>query len=276
MIDLHIHSYYSDGSMSVGEIVKLAKEKNLEAISLTDHDCIDGVTEALRLGKEYGIEVIPGIELSAKSDTETHILGYFIDIHNEGLNSKLEEIKQNRMNRALETGEKLQKLGFDVSFDEAMALAKGGLVGRAHFAKVMENKGYVSSVKEAFALYLSAGRPAYCENQRLTSGEAIDIIRKAGGRAYLAHLNQTKKSGNELYEFVAKLKSEGLSGVDGYYSEYTVEQTEEYQALAKKLGLRISGGSDFHGSMKPHISMGTGFGNLNIPYSVLENMKKDK
>ena len=272
-IDLHTHSVKSDGGMEPSGVVDTAKAAGLRAISLTDHDVIDGVREAMQRGEEVGVEVVPGIELSAKFKTETHVLGYFVDLDNADFLEKLEEIKRVRMQRNYETAENLRKIGFPISVEDAMELAPNGIIGRAHFARVMANRGYVSSVKEAFDKYLANGKPGYSTLQLLTPRDAVELIKSAGGLAFLAHLHLTRLEGDELYNFVKDLKDAGMDGIEGYYTEYTPEMQAEYQALAKKLDLAISGGTDFHGKMKPHISIGKGLGNMEIPYSVLENMK---
>lgn len=272
-IDLHTHSIKSDGAMTPTEVVDTAKAAGLAAISLTDHDVIDGVSEAMARGNEVGVEVVPGIELSAKFKTETHILGYFIDLENPSFLEKLEEIRRVRHQRNVETAENLQKIGFDVTLEDAAALAPCGLIGRAHFARAMVKKGMVGSVKEAFDLYLANGKPGYSTLQLLTPRDAVELIKSAGGLAFLAHLHLTRLEGDELRQFVADLKDAGMDGIEGYYTEYTPAMQAEYQALAKSMDLAISGGTDFHAAMKPHISIGKGLGDMQIPYSILENMK---
>lgn len=273
IIDLHTHSTCSDGSMTPTQLVKHAAENGIAAIALTDHDTVSGVEEAVAAGEEYGVEVIPAIEFSVKSATETHILGYYIDIDNEQIKEILKEIIEKRIERNAVTARLLQKLGFDVTLEEAAALAPGGIVGRAHFARVMMNKGYVSSVKEAFEKYLSSGKPAYFGNQKLEAKTAIEAIHSAGGVAFLAHPHLVKLPDDALENFLVELKSYGLDGLEGYYTDYDEEMQNKFQAMAKKHGLEISGGTDFHAAMKPHIAIGKGTGNMAIPYSVLENIK---
>jgi len=140
----------------------------------------------------------------------------------------------------------------------------------------MANKGYVSSVKEGFDKYLANGKPAYSNRQHLSASQAIRLIKGAGGLAFAAHLHLMRKTDEELFEFLSRMKEEGLDGIEGYYTDYTPEMQEKYQALAKRLELLISGGSDFHAQMKPHIRIGTGYGNMKIPYSVLDRIKKEK
>lgn len=272
-IDLHTHSLMSDGSMTPAEVVREAKKAGLAAIALSDHDTVDGVKEAMAEGERIGVEVVPAIEFSVQSETETHILGYYIDIENPKLLDMLKKVVETRRFRNRETCRKLNELGFDVTLAEAEAIAPNDFIGRAHFARLLMDKGYTKSVSEGFKLYLENGKYAYCGKQTMTDEEAVRLIKECGGVACVAHLHLTKKSDTELREFLIRLKTCGLDGVEGYYTEYTPEMQAKYQALAADLGLIISGGTDFHAQMKPHISIGTGLGNLKIPYSVLENIK---
>ena len=168
---------------------------------------------------------------------------------------------------------RLRGLGFEITHDEALSLAGSNFVGRAHIARLMVEKGYCETVKECFEKYIGLGKPAYAPKHELSAVEAVKAIRAAGGLAYLAHLNQTGYDIKELEKLLLQLKGAGLNGIEGYYPEYTPEQTAEYRALAEKLSLSLSGGSDFHGAMKPQISIGKGKGDLVIPYYILENMK---
>ncbi|MGN0546134.1 MAG: PHP domain-containing protein [Acutalibacteraceae bacterium] len=274
LIDLHTHSIMSDGSMTPAEVVREAKKAGLAAIALSDHDTVDGVREAVAEGEKIGVEVIPAIEFSVISKTETHILGYFIDIDSPLLSDALKSIIDTRRERNEITCRKLNELGFDVTMEEALALAPNGFIGRAHFARLLMDKGYTSSVKEGFDLYLENGKYAYCGKQSMTDEEAVRLIKNCGGLAFVAHLHLTKLGDGELLEFLTRLKAAGLDGVEGYYTEYTPEMQEKYQAMASRLGLMLSGGTDFHAAMKPHISIGKGLGNLKIPYSLVEKMKE--
>lgn len=275
-IDLHTHSLKSDGSMTPTEVVEAAKEAGLAAIALSDHDTVDGLEEAMAAGEKLGVEVVPAIEFSVISKTETHILGYFIDYKNPELLQMLKEIVDLRIERNYVTTEKLNDLGFDITIEEVRALAPNNFVGRAHFARVLMDKGYTSSVKEGFDKYMSVGKYAYCEKQRLSAAEAVELIAKCGGVSFLAHPHLTKLPDDELKAFLIELKGYGLSGLEGYYTDYTPEMQSKYQSLAEELGMIYSGGTDFHAKMKPHISIGTGLGNMKIPYSVLETIRKRK
>ena len=168
---------------------------------------------------------------------------------------------------------KLRDLGFDITHEEALRVAGGNFVGRAHIAKLMVTKGYCETVKECFDKYIGLGKPAYSEKNELTATEAVKSIRASGGLAFLAHLNQTGYDLEQLENLLTELKEAGLNGIEGYYPEYTAEHTSRYRALAEKLSLAISGGSDYHADMKPHIQIGVGKGDLRIPYYVLENLK---
>ena len=273
-IDLHTHSLCSDGAQTPADVVRSAKEAGLAAIALSDHDCIVGVQEAIDTGKALGVEVIPAVELSAQSDTELHILGYFIDIHNRKLQEAMQYALQVRDQRQEETCQKLNEMGFAITMDELREEAHGNpVLCRAHFAQIMVRKGYAPSVKEAFSKYLSVGCYAYSNRQALTGPEAVSMIREAGGIAVAAHLHLIKKPDDELREYLRSLIPYGLDGIEGYYTDYTPDMQERYQAMAKELGLVISGGTDYHGANKPHISIGKGKGNLDIPYCVLDGLR---
>lgn len=273
-IDLHTHSNCSDGSMTPTELVAHAAERGLKAIALSDHDTVAGIDEALEAGKRYGVEIVPAIEFSVQSDTETHILGFYIDHKCERLKEALENINKVRWQRTVNTCENLQRLGFDVSMDEALRIAPSGLIGRAHFARILMEKGYTKSVKEGFEKYLANGRPAYDGTQYLTAEMAVKLIEDIGGVSFVAHPHLIRLSDESLREFLIMLKGYGLCGIEGYYNEYTPEMQEYFHNLARELGLEISGGTDYHAKMKPHIEIGIGQDNMQIPYSVLENIKK--
>ena len=275
LIDLHTHSLHSDGAQTPTDVVKTAADAGLSAIALSDHDCIEGVQEAMDAGSRLGVEVIPAVELSAQSDTELHILGYFIDINNKRLQDTMKYALQVRDERQEETCRKLREQGFDITMEEARAEAHGNpVLCRAHFAQIMVRKGYAESVKDAFNRYLSVGCYAYSNRQALTGPEAVSVIREAGGIAVAAHLHLIKLPDDELREYLKSLIPYGLDGVEGYYTDYTPDMEVRYRAIAKELGLVISGGTDYHGANKPHIAIGKGRGELEIPYSVLDGLRQ--
>ena len=272
-IDLHTHSTCSDGTFLPAEVVKLAKEKGISAIALTDHDTLDGLPEAIEAGKKYGVEVITGIEFSVNADTEMHMLGLNFDIDCPHIREVLDEMIIEREKRNHIVIEKLAELGMYITIEDILAEATSRVTGRSQIAKAMMKKGYVSSLQEAFHEYLYFGKPAFVERRSLTPEEAIDLIHKSGGKAFLAHLNQTNKTDEELYTVLSNLKKAGLDGIEGYYTEYTEDMNRRYRKMAEDLGLLLSGGSDFHGENKAGYELGTGKGNLRIPYELIENLR---
>lgn len=272
-IDLHTHSTCSDGTLSPSEVVKLAKTKGLSAIALTDHDTIDGLNEAIETGRAIGIEVITGIEFSVAADTEMHLLGLDFDIDCLAIKNILDEMIIQRDIRNYKVIELLAGLGIHITIDDILKEATSKVTGRSQIAKAMLKKGYVSSIKEAFDRYLSFGKPAFVERSTLSPEDAIRIIHESHGKAFLAHLNQTGKSDKELYKLLTHLKKCGLDGIEGYYTEYTEEMNCRFRKMADDIGLLLSGGSDFHGTNKDGYEIGTGKGNLKIPYELLEKIK---
>jgi hypothetical protein len=276
MIDLHTHTTESDGSFSPKELVLLAKEIGLNAIAICDHDTSSGLEEAILVGQEFGIEVVPAIELSCDFEEEMHIVGLFIDKNNIDLQNKLVILAKNREIRNLKTLKVLNSLGFDIEVSDILKFTKTKIWGRAHFARVLYEKGYVESVKDAFKKYLGHNRVAYIEEEgKMTPKECIELILKANGIPILAHLHFLKQGDDKLFELLIKLKSYGLMGIEVKYTEYTSEQEALYNRFAEKLNLLKSGGSDFHGLMKPNINLGTGHGNLCVPEEYLEKIKEN-
>lgn len=274
-IDLHIHTTASDGSLTPSQVVRYAREKGLKAIAITDHDTIHGNEEAMKEGIREGMEVIPGVEISVDYSPGTmHMLGYFIDTDDPTLNEKLTLLQDSRADRNPRIIEKLNKLGLALTYDEVVQASGGGQVGRPHMAQVLLEKGYVKSIKEAFDKYLGKGAPAYLDKFRLGAAEAISMISDAGGIPVLAHpFTLYCKSSEELDALVKNLVHQGLQGLEVYYSEHDKRQMSSYQLLAKRYHLSITGGSDFHGKNMKGIDLGTGRGNLKIPYTVLDNLK---
>ena len=274
LIDLHTHSLKSDGAQTPADVVRTAHAAGLSAMALSDHDNIDGVREAMAEGEKLGIEVIPAVELSAQVDTELHILGYFIDLENKKLKEAMAYSLVVRDQRQEETCRKLNEQGFQITMDELREEAHGNpVLCRAHFAQIMVRKGYAESVQDCFKKYLSVGCYAYSNKQALLPHEAVSLIHEAGGVAVAAHLHLIKMEDDPLKKFLADLIPHGLDGVEGYYTDYTPDMERRYRAMAKDLGLVLSGGTDYHGANKPHISIGRGRGGLEIPYSVLEGLK---
>jgi len=274
-IDLHIHTTASDGSLTPSQVVHYAKEKDLKAIAITDHDTIEGNEEAIIEGRREGIEVVPGVEISVDYSPGTmHMLGYFITLEDTTLGEKLNLLQDSRSDRNPKIVKKLNEMSLSLTYDEVVQESGGGQIGRPHIAQALVKKGYVKSIQEAFNKYLGKGAPAYIDKFRLSAKEAITVITNAGGIPVLAHpftLNCNKS--DELDDLVERLVEQGLEGLEVYYSEHDERNTSHYHLLAKRYNLVITGGSDFHGKNMQGIDLGTGRGNLKIPYTLLERLR---
>jgi 3',5'-nucleoside bisphosphate phosphatase len=273
-IDLHTHSTSSDGSMSPVELVRHAAACGLAAVAVTDHDTVEGIEEALAEGEKQGIEVIPGLEISVDFKPEMHILGYFFNGKHRNIQGTLADLRAGRERRNVKIIAKLNDMGMAITMDEARAIAFRGIVGRPHIARALMNKGYVSSISDAFDRYLCSGCPAYFRREELSPEEGIGEILKAGGIPVLAHPIYLERSYRKLDELLEHLVKEGLKGLEAHYAENTKEDTGNLLRLAIKHNLLVTGGSDFHGAYKPHIEIGKGRGNLKIPYELLEKLKE--
>lgn len=297
-IDLHTHSTASDGSMPPEEVVRHAHGLGLAAIALTDHDTVSGVGKALEEGRRLGMEVIPGVEISvslsswdwpslacsdvpaekraeACREPEMHLLGYFFSGDFSLMAKTLEELQEKREQRNVRIIQRLNELGLKLTIDDVEQKAAGGVAGRLHIARVLMEKGYVSSTAEGFDKYLSSGRPAYFRKEKLTPQEGIAEIIKAGGVPVLAHPIYLGMECSRLGRVLEKLKAAGLVGIEALYTENTQEQTQELLRLAEIYGLKVTGGSDFHGSFKPGIEAGVGRGGLRVPYSLLTALREE-
>ncbi|MBI1977779.1 MAG: PHP domain-containing protein [Candidatus Omnitrophica bacterium] len=275
--DLHMHTLCSDGTLTPTELVQLAKKTGLACIALTDHDTLSGIEEAQAEGNRIGVEVIAGVEISVKFDPGTmHILGYFIDRNSKKLQGGLEEIQEARRKRNPMIVEKLRALGMNLSLEEVERESGGDQVGRPHFARVLAQKGYVKNFEEAFDKYLTKGAPAYVDKRKLSSREAIEMIEEAGGIASLAHPKQLALDSNpKLFEgTIERLREEGLKGLEVYSSCQSRGEAARYRKTAERLGLFVTGGSDFHGDNRPQTPLGWMGDGAAIPYETVDQMKK--
>lgn len=275
-IDLHVHSTASDGTYTPSEVVSYAAEKNLYAIALTDHDTIDGISEARQAALEQGhrLIVIPGIEISADfHGTDIHILGLNIDYTNKEFLRKIDECKRLRIERNKKMIQKLNALGFPITEETvSQRYGKKASITRAHFARYLLDEGYVKTKEEAFKKYLNKGAPCYIPRTQMTPEEAISVILKAGGHPVLAHPLLYKLDRDMVLKLIGYLKELGMEGIEGIYSLNSSEDDAFLLKTAKMYGLYITGGSDFHGTNKPDIDMGVGKGNLLIPKEILNNI----
>jgi len=274
-IDLHLHTTHSDGSFSPTEVLRLAHMAGVTALAITDHDIVSGIPEAITAGAELGIEIIPGVESSSRvGNSELHILGYCLRWQDPELNRRMAALRESRHNRNPQIIDRLRALGLEVTYEEVRALAGTDSVGRPHIARLLMDKQYVTSAKDAFDRYLSEGRPAYVARELPTPADAVSWIRAAGGVAVLAHPTWAKVSGEGLNTLLTTLKGDGLGGIEVHYSTHTKRQTTEYLDLAKRLDLLVTGGSDFHGITKPDIEVGIGRGDLKVPRQLLDPLKE--
>ncbi len=275
IVDLHVHSNASDGTFAPAEVVRLAKEGGLKAVALTDHDTTDGLAEAEAAGRTLGIEVIPGVEVSARFATNSmHILGYFIDYHDGALEERLGVLKGARAERNPKIIAKLNDLGIKVTMAQVEQISGGGQVGRPHIARALMEGGYVRSIQQAFDIYLRNGGKAYVPKFRFQPEVALAMIREARGLPVLAHpFTLGLGSAMALKNLLQELKAVGLAGVEVFYSEHTREQEALYLKLAREVGLLVTGGSDFHGLNKPEVALGRMPSQNRLTYDLVAAMK---
>ena len=272
-VDLHVHSTKSDGSYTPTELVNYAIEKGLSAFALTDHDTTDGIDEALAAAQGKNIEVIPGIEFSTEYEgRDIHIVGLYIDYNSDFFKRRLVHFVQGRTTRNLEMCKRLREHGVSITYEALTAEFPGCVITRAHYARYLMNHGYTKNIKEAFDRYIGDYAPCFVPRKKITPMRAIEIILKAGGFPILAHPMLYHMGKERLEKLVASLKEIGLMGIEAIYSTHTPADEREIRALAQKYNLCISGGSDFHGTAKPGLDLGTGYGKLFIPYEILENI----
>jgi len=278
-IDLHIHSTASDGTLTPAEILSLAKELNLGAIAITDHDTLDGSKDALSFGIPPSVKFLTGVEISAEPPPSFscagsfHILGYAVDIDHPALSHKLSMLRDSRKNRNPQILKLLSRFGIEIEFDEVRKLAGDSQLGRPHIAQLMVDKGYVRSIDSAFDEYLGNGKPAYVDRFRFECEETIKAILNAGGIPVLAHpLLLGIKENDVIEDLIAVLTDMGLRGIEAYYPEHTKNLIAYYSRLARHFNLLITGGTDFHGAIKPDIQMGVGNGDFFVPFELYEKL----
>jgi predicted metal-dependent phosphoesterase TrpH len=275
-IDLHTHSTASDGSLSPAELVKAAARAGLKAVALTDHDTIDGLEEALLAGQGLDLEVVAGVEISIEVGLKggAHLVGLWVRPGHPGLREGLTRLQEARRQRNPRMLAKLNELGLKLSMEDVLAQAGGGQVGRPHFARALVDKGLASTVGEVFSRWLGAGAAAYVPKERMSPAEGIGLVRAAGGVPVLAHPGLLDLDRPGLESLLRKLKGLGLEGLEAYYSEHDQATRRSLESLAARLGLAVSGGSDFHGGNKPKIKLGQGKGDLRVPATLLAALRQ--
>ena len=245
IVDLHLHTLASDGRLTPTELVRLVARQGLNTVAITDHDTTDGLAEAFEAAREFpGLRIIPGIELSADvPGDEVHVLGYFINPDDAGLQSELQRFRAGRIDRAKTMVEKLAGLGIYVEWERVRHFAGDGAVGRPHIALALVEAGYCREPKDAFPEYLGRNGLAYVERVKLTPAEAVEMIRKAGGAAVLAHPAYM----NDMEAGIANLSGIGLAGMEVHYAKYRDDTIRQLARLARQYQLIPCGGSDYHG-----------------------------
>ncbi len=275
MIDLHLHSTFSDGSLSPEQLVREARKADLSAIALTDHDSVSGVPLFLEACAREKIRGLPGVEISVDYPHGTmHILGYFIDYNSRELNSHVDKLKAGRAARNADILKKINNLGIPLTFAEVASFAGEGNVGRLHFAQALVARGYVGSNQEAFDRYLAKGKSGYVERDRLQPRGGVEMIVNAGGLAVLSHPFTLELSPSALEKQVGELAAFGLQGIEVYYPQHNHNLVKRYLELAQRFNLVATGGTDFHGKAMPDIKIGRGFGSLKVPDSVLTRLEE--
>lgn len=266
VVDLHVHTNVSDGLLSPFQVVSEASESGLAAIAITDHDTMDGLPYAEAAGRKHGIEVVPGVELSAGyGGTEFHILGYYCDPNNPFLKKTLKAVRRSRYDRMMKMLEKLKKLGIEIELKEVLQVVKGQMLGRPHLAITLCIKGYCKTPAEAFKKYIGFDGPAYVERMKFSPYDAIFMIRNARGIPVLAHPGFYKED-----KLIPSLVRAGLLGIEVFHPDHLMVSNYRYMRIAKKYNLLVTGGSDYHGS---HLGTATTIGAVTVDYSYLEKLK---
>jgi hypothetical protein len=265
--DLHTHSTYSDGSLTPTELIERAVGRGLEVLALTDHDCADGIAEAMEAAQKHPrVLFIPGVELSTDLPREeVHVLGYFLDWQNPRFQDRLARLRRSRMERGQKMLTKLKHLGIDVSWQRVKEIAGDGAVGRPHIALAMLEAGHISSLEEGFDRYLGRNGPAYVEREKITPAEAVQLVTETSGLPVLAHPRDLQN----IESLLVELKAAGLIGIEVYYQDYDHQAIERLLAIARQHDLLPLGGSDFHGIGGAHER---DLGDIPLPFEPVEQL----
>lgn len=287
IIDLHVHSTKSDGTLTPTELVNYAIEKGLSAFALTDHDTTEGIDEAIEAANRHNeaikngtmeglpLEVIPGIEFSTEYiGKDIHILGLYIDYNSSAFKEKIQEFVDSRILRNQKMCASLACDGIDITYEKLLEENPDAVITRSHYAKYLLNHGYTTSMKEAFERYIGDHCKHFIPREKITPMQAVNLINEVGGLAFLAHPTLYHMSNRVLEGLIQELKEAGLAGIEAVYCTYTQGEEAQMRKFASKYDLLISGGSDFHGSIKPKLDLAVGYGKLFIPESILDEIKE--
>ncbi len=274
-VDLQTHSTYSDGTFTPRQIVHRADEKGLAAVALTDHDTVAGLHEFQQAGEDASLETIPGIELSCRVlKQDVDVLGYLIEPDHATLQDRLERLRQHRRERMPKMLDRLQEHGIQLDLEHVEAHATGDVLGRPHLAQALVEHGHVETVDEAFERYIGSNGPAYVPKKRLGPQQAVDIIHDAAGVAVMAHPCYVHPA--YFPQVLETLVEAGLDGIEVYYPDHDDNHVAFFTQQAQQHDLVMTGGSDFHGNNKPHLELGTGRGDLNVPYRCVQALRSSK
>lgn len=276
MIDLHCHTTASDGTLTPSELVRLAARRGLRAIAITDHDTTAGLDEALAASCDLRIEVIPGVEINTDvPQGEVHILGYYVNWHDAGFQQALARLREGRLARAKRMVRKLADLGVPVSLERVLEIAGPAAVARPHVAQALVEAGHVADTNEAFERYIGRTGPAYAERMKFTPAQAVQLIRSVGGVPVYAHpviagFAEPISEPLDLETMLSELCAAGLMGLEAYYAGYPGYVVDELIGLARKYGLFVTGGSDYHGPGRGHAELGE----VDVPRACLTALKR--
>jgi predicted metal-dependent phosphoesterase TrpH len=279
LIDLHTHTNESDGTLTPIELIEAAVRARLEAIAITDHDTFAGHDQAVDAARAAGLELVCGIELNTRlaigegAHKTVHLLAYFLNAPpTEEFRAWLDELAAGRRERNLRLAERLKGRGIDIELAEVQRLGRT-LTGRPHFARVLVSKGYAATTEQAFRDYLGETAPSFVERDAPDLAAGVEKVARAGGVAVVAHPIRLGARGDQEDRLIARLRETGVAGLEAYHSDHSPQDMERYAALASKYGLKMTGGSDFHGAVKPQISLGVGRSNLDVSYNILKALR---
>jgi predicted metal-dependent phosphoesterase TrpH len=258
LIDLHTHTDRSDGTFAPAELVGLAAERGLDIIAVTDHDTTEGLEEALAAGSELGVEVVPGVELSAEYEgSSIHVLCYWMDVSNTPMQEELSRLRDERFRRGERMVDKLRVLGLPIEFERVREIAMGGNIVRPHIAQALVEAGHVETEKDAFDRWIGDGRPAHVPKHALDPLDALSLIRGAGGLCVLAHPGMWGEESSVPEELIGTMAGAGMAGLEVDHTDHDPVEREHWRKLADRLGLITTGGSDCHGTRYDPIRLGT-------------------
>ena len=264
--DLHVHTIASDGADTVREVLEEARKADLSAVAITDHDSVNALPEAMLLAPDYGIEMIPGVEISVDLEgAEMHLLGYFIDYKDKALLERLLGLRKVRARRVERMLKKLDEMGFPLDMEALLPGQMSGAIGRLHIALGLFRAGYVKNLPEAFKRYIGNDGPAYVPKMKLTKEEALELVIRAGGVPVLAHPSQLGRD-----ELIPELIDLGLVGLEAYYPSHSKFTTNHYMELARHYGILATGGSDSHGVNKDNVVIG----DIRVSYQVVKELSR--